>query len=75
MGVAAEDRTWQFQQCLERELAAAEAGREAFIADFGAEGYEEIVGGWRAKLKRVGEGEQRWGLFQARKPAAAAAPQ
>ncbi len=67
--VRAEDRTWQFEQCLDRELAAAEAGKDAFVADFGAEGFEEIVGGWRAKQKRVAQGEQRWGLFVATKPA------
>jgi hypothetical protein len=50
---------------------APRAGKAAFVADFGEEGYEEISGGWRAKLKRVAAGEQRWGLFVARKPAAA----
>ena len=31
------------------------------------EDYDEIVGGWKAKLKRSSVGEQRWGLFMARK--------
>ncbi|PWA67223.1 O-acyltransferase, WSD1 domain-containing protein [Artemisia annua] len=29
--------------------------------------YNDIVGGWKAKLVRVGSGEQRWGLFYAEK--------
>ena len=31
------------------------------------EDYNEIVGGWKAKLIRSSSGEQRWGLFAARK--------
>jgi phosphoethanolamine N-methyltransferase len=31
------------------------------------EDYNEIVGGWKAKLIRSSSGEQRWGLFVARK--------
>jgi len=34
----------QFKGSLERELAAAEADREAFIADFGREDYDEVRG-------------------------------
>ena len=28
----------------------------------------QMVEGWEAKLERVAAGEQRWGLFRARKP-------
>ncbi|RWW17220.1 hypothetical protein GW17_00018861 [Ensete ventricosum] len=31
------------------------------------EDYDEIVSGWKAKLKRSSTGEQRWGLFIAKK--------
>lgn len=31
------------------------------------EDYNEIVGGWKAKLVRSSSGEQRWGLFIAKK--------
>lgn len=31
------------------------------------EDYEAIVGGWKAKLVRSSSGEQRWGLFIAKK--------
>ena len=32
----------QFKGSLERELTAAEADREAFVADFGQEDYDEV---------------------------------
>ena len=32
----------QFKSSLERELAAAEADRDAFVAQFGQEDYEEV---------------------------------
>jgi phosphoethanolamine N-methyltransferase len=61
----------QFEASLKKELAAAEAGREGFVAEFSEHDYEAIVSGWQDKLARVGEGEQRWGLFRAEKAAAA----
>ncbi|CAA6671281.1 unnamed protein product [Spirodela intermedia] len=66
--VVAEDRTDQFLEVLQRELDATEADQEAFLRDFSQEDYDDIVNGWRAKLKRSSSGEQRWGLFVARKP-------
>lgn len=61
-------RLVQFEACLKKELEAARAGREAFERDFSAADYEVIVSGWQEKLIRVGQGEQRWGLFVATKP-------
>ncbi|KAI9173933.1 hypothetical protein LWI28_009075 [Acer negundo] len=65
--VVAEDHTDQFLQVLERELAAVEKDKDAFIHDFSEEDYNAIVGGWKAKLIRSSSGEQRWGLFIAKK--------
>ncbi|CAD5190557.1 unnamed protein product [Musa acuminata subsp. malaccensis] len=65
--VIAEDRTNQFLEVLQRELDAVEMGKEGFIRDFSQEDYDEIVNGWKAKLKRSSVGEQRWGLFIAQK--------
>lgn len=31
------------------------------------EDYNDIVGGWKSKLVRSSKGEQRWGLFIAKK--------
>ncbi|KAJ0466872.1 putative phosphoethanolamine N-methyltransferase [Helianthus annuus] len=65
--VIAEDRTEQFKEVLRRELERAEKENEEFIHDFTLEDYNDIVGGWKAKLVRTGSGEQRWGLFFAKK--------
>ncbi|CAL9146762.1 phosphoethanolamine N-methyltransferase [Musa acuminata AAA Group] len=65
--VIAEDRTNQFLEVLQRELDAVEMDKEVFIRDFSQEDYDEIVNGWKAKLKRSSVGEQRWGLFIAQK--------
>ncbi|CAL9068775.1 phosphoethanolamine N-methyltransferase-like [Musa acuminata AAA Group] len=65
--VIAEDRTNQFLEVLQKELDAVEKDKEAFIHDFSQEDYDEIVSGWKAKLKRSWTGEQRWGLFIAKK--------
>uniref|UniRef100_A0A5B6Z0V9 phosphoethanolamine N-methyltransferase n=1 Tax=Davidia involucrata TaxID=16924 RepID=A0A5B6Z0V9_DAVIN len=65
--VIAEDRTDQFIKVLQKELNAVEKDKEAFIQDFSEEDYNDIVGGWKAKLVRSSSGEQRWGLFIAKK--------
>ncbi|GAA0144799.1 methyltransferase [Lithospermum erythrorhizon] len=65
--VIAEDRTDQFVKVLKKELDLVEKEKEAFISDFSEEDYNDIVGGWNAKLLRSSSGEQRWGLFIANK--------
>ncbi|URE23929.1 phosphoethanolamine N-methyltransferase [Musa troglodytarum] len=50
--VITEDRTNQFLKVLQRELDAVEMDKEGFIRDFSQEDYDEIVDGWKAKLKR-----------------------
>ncbi|KAL6010125.1 Phosphoethanolamine N-methyltransferase [Asimina triloba] len=65
--VTAEDRTEQFLKVLKKELDAVEKNKDAFIQDFSAEDYSDIVDGWKAKLIRSAAGEQRWGLFIAKK--------
>ncbi|KAK1320780.1 Phosphoethanolamine N-methyltransferase 1 [Acorus calamus] len=65
--VIAEDRTDQFMKVLQRELDAVEKDKDEFICDFSKEDYDEIVNGWKAKMKRSSNGEQRWGLFIAKK--------
>eukprot|EP00208_Stichococcus_sp_RCC1054_P004429 CAMPEP_0206143654 /NCGR_PEP_ID=MMETSP1473-20131121/21348_1 /ASSEMBLY_ACC=CAM_ASM_001109 /TAXON_ID=1461547 /ORGANISM="Stichococcus sp, Strain RCC1054" /LENGTH=557 /DNA_ID=CAMNT_0053539161 /DNA_START=40 /DNA_END=1714 /DNA_ORIENTATION=+ len=68
--VIAEDRTWQFEASLKRELAAAEQQKAAIVAEFSEQDYQDVSSGWAAKLQRVADGEQAWGLFRARKPPA-----
>nr|XP_043634124.1 phosphoethanolamine N-methyltransferase 3-like [Erigeron canadensis] len=65
--VTAEDRTEQFIEVLQRELERVEKEKEEFIRDFTEGDYNDIVGGWKAKLVRTGSGEQRWGLFIGKK--------
>ncbi|GMH44018.1 hypothetical protein BSKO_11952 [Bryopsis sp. KO-2023] len=67
VNVQGEDTTALFETSLRRELATAEANKESFIADFSEQDYFAIVNGWREKLDRVSQGEQRWGLFIAEK--------
>ncbi|KAL3839016.1 hypothetical protein ACJIZ3_023607 [Penstemon smallii] len=65
--VIAEDRTDQFIKVLHKELDAVEKDKEAFTKEFSQEDYNDIVGGWKAKLVRSCSGEQRCGLFIAKK--------
>lgn len=52
---------------LKRELDAVEKEKEEFISDFSKEDYEDIIGGWKSKLLRSSCGEQKWGLFIAKR--------
>ncbi|OIT21052.1 PREDICTED: phosphoethanolamine N-methyltransferase 1-like [Nicotiana attenuata] len=66
--VVAEDRTEQFIKVLKKELDTVEKEKESFIQEFSEKDYNDIVGGWKAKLIRsTSSGEQRWGLFIAKK--------
>ncbi|KAF8389997.1 hypothetical protein HHK36_024517 [Tetracentron sinense] len=57
--VIAEDRTDQFLKVLQRELEVLEKDKASFICDFSEEDYNEIIGGWKAKMIRSSSGEQR----------------
>lgn len=65
--VIAEDRTDQFLRVLQRELDAVEKDKDSFIKEFSEQDYNDIVDGWKSKLVRSTSGEQRWGLFIAKK--------
>eukprot|EP00250_Pteridium_aquilinum_P022641 c25496_g1_i1 orf=374-1858(+) len=65
--VISEDRTAQFVNILNNELALFEKRKVSFLQEFSEEDYDAIVEGWKAKLKRCEEGEQKWGLFLATK--------
>ena len=67
--VKAEDRTEQFVKVLKSELEKTKACEAEFIADTTQEDYDDIVNGWSAKIVRCGDGDQKWGLFMATKPA------
>ncbi len=59
VNVIAEDRTAQFIQILERELAAMPSDR------FDTATLASLRHSWQDKIARAQQGEQRWGLFQA----------
>jgi phosphoethanolamine N-methyltransferase len=61
------DRTEQFVQVLNRELAATQAMKEEFVSDFSLEDFDALVSGWEGKLQRCAAGDQKWGLFVAMK--------
>jgi phosphoethanolamine N-methyltransferase len=60
--VLARDRTADFLRILERELAQLGASR------LNAQERAALSDSWLAKIKRARDGEQRWGLFVAKKP-------
>lgn len=61
--VIAQDETPQFLQIHERELANLSPDKLS-PADL-----DELRSGWQAKITRAQQGEQRWGLFMASRPA------
>lgn len=67
--VKAKDCTEQFKQCLTKELEAAVSNRQSFVEELSAEDYNITVKSWEEKLERAVNGEQKWGLFTAMKPA------
>lgn len=64
--VVVEDRTWQLQGSLERELALLQASRASLVGEFGEEVCDALENEWRDALGRVGAGEQRWVVLVAR---------
>lgn len=48
---------------LKGELDAVEKEKDEFIS----KDYEDIVGGWNSMLLRSSSGEQKWGLFIAKR--------
>ena len=65
----AQSSLWlQFEESLQREVKQAQDMKGAFLQQFSQEDFDAIVSGWNNKLKRVADGEQRWGLFQAVRP-------
>ncbi|XP_054839229.1 uncharacterized protein LOC129332271 [Eublepharis macularius] len=62
------DRTERMLSALIQELQALEKSQESFIQEFSKEEFEAIASGWREKLERCVDGDQRWGVFHAVKP-------
>merc|ERR1712137_738323 len=66
--VSAEDRTDQFVEVLRKELGTTKDQKLEFIAETSQDDYDDIINGWESKVERCADGDQRWGLFYAKKP-------
>jgi len=68
LDVRAEDRTKQFVEVLATEKARLESTRSEFLKEFSEDDLDSLIQGWSDKLVRCGDGDQKWGLFFAKKP-------
>jgi phosphoethanolamine N-methyltransferase len=68
VSVKAEDRTDMFVESLKKELNRINDIKDDFIAEFSEADYRDLVDGWNGKLERCAAGDQKWGLFYAKKP-------
>lgn len=50
------------------ELTRIQPIKDEFVAEFSQEDYDYLVNGWKSKMGRCLQGDQRWGLFIAKKP-------
>ncbi|KAF0303339.1 Phosphoethanolamine N-methyltransferase 1 [Amphibalanus amphitrite] len=66
--VEAIDNSASFLDILRAELDKFVPQKEEFVKEFSQKDFDDIVSGWTAKIERVSEGSQTWGLFVARKP-------
>lgn len=66
--VLAEDATESvFLPSLFKELKRGEERKQEILEEFSEEDYNALVNGWREKVTRATAGEQRWGIFFAKK--------
>jgi len=61
------DKTEHFLKILKSEVEKFEGEKDDFVQKFSQKDFDDISGGWREKLERSKYGDQRWGLFIARK--------
>ncbi|XP_042297128.1 phosphoethanolamine N-methyltransferase 1-like [Sceloporus undulatus] len=66
--VKALDHTERMLLALTQELQELERSREQFVQEFSEDEFKSMASGWREKLYRCADGDQRWGVFYARKP-------
>jgi len=66
--VEAIDVTDYLVERCDEELKRLKPLQREFVAEFSQEDYDYLVEGWRSKVARCLQGDQRWGLFIAKKP-------
>ena len=59
------DKTDEFVNILKMEMEKFQPTKEAFIKEFSASDYNDLVEGWKIKVVRCNAGDQGWGLFSA----------
>ncbi|XP_048364808.1 phosphoethanolamine N-methyltransferase 3-like [Sphaerodactylus townsendi] len=62
------DHTERMVSALTQELQELEKSQESFVQEFSKDEFEAMASGWREKLERCADGDQRWGVFYAVKP-------
>ncbi len=67
--VSAENSSNLFISVLQSELIQFEQQKSQFIQAFSEKDYQDLTQGWKDKIERCQNGQQTWGVFQARKPA------
>jgi phosphoethanolamine N-methyltransferase len=65
--VVAEDRTEHFVEVLKEELERTLITKDEFIKETSEQDFDDIVNGWKSKLVRCADGDQKWGLFIGKK--------
>ena len=68
VNVDGNDATKQFIDVLQNELDKFALIKNDFINEFCEKDYEYIVKGWKSKIVRCNDGDQKWGSFLAYKP-------
>lgn len=66
--VEAIDVTDYLVERCEDELKRIKLIEQEFVEEFSREDYDYLVAGWKSKMARCQQGDQRWGLFIAKKP-------
>ncbi|XP_015768453.1 PREDICTED: phosphoethanolamine N-methyltransferase 1-like [Acropora digitifera] len=65
--VKAKDNTARFIEILKAERERFDKEKSTFLKDFSPEDFEYLVEDWDTKIDRCGRGDQKWGLFHAKK--------
>lgn len=66
--VVVEDRTEQFIDILKSEVSRTLENKNEFVSETSIEDFNAIIEGWKAKIVRCQDGDQKWGFFMATKP-------
>ena len=65
--ITALDKTPEFAQILQDELATLQKSEKSFINEFSQYEFDEAVSNWRSKQRFASDGDLVWGYFFAEK--------